>query len=433
MEVKEGYKQTEVGLIPEDWGDTTIGDVTVKVGSGITPKGGSSRYKEHGRPFVRSQNVGWGRLLLADIAYIDEETHSSFTSSELKENDVLLNITGASIGRSAIVNNQLISGNVNQHVCIVRANQHIQPRYLNYFLLSSSGQEQIDSFQAGGNREGLNFEQIRSLKLPLPPTKAEQEAIAETLSDADALIESLEQLIAKKRQIKQGAMQELLTGKRRLPEFEVKPGYKQTETGVIPEDWEFIEIRDKIDLLTGFPFPSLKYTESGIRLLRGYNVKRGITKWEENGGKYWPEVSPDIKHYLLKDGDIVIAMDGSLVGRSFAQLSKSDLPALLLQRVARLRSKSLSQNYLKEWVCSLYFTKHCDKVKTTTAIPHISPADIKSFKIPLPPTKAEQEAIATILSDMDSELETLDSKLSKARQIKQGMMHNLLTGKIRLV
>ena len=214
---KSGYKHTEVGVIPEDWDQSTIGDIATKVGSGITPTGGSSRYKKYGRPFVRSQNVGWGNLLLNDLAFIDDETHNSFPATELEQGDVLLNITGASIGRSALVADRLIGGNVNQHVCIIRPVQgKANPKLINLLLLSSLGQCQIDSFQAGGNREGLNFTQIKSIKLPLPPTNAEQAAMVEVLSDMDAEIVAIEAKLAKARQIKQGMMQELLTGRIRL-------------------------------------------------------------------------------------------------------------------------------------------------------------------------------------------------------------------------
>ena len=217
FEVKPGYKQTEVGVIPEDWHPTTIGDLAIKVGSGITPKGGRSKYKEYGRPFIRSQNVGWGTLLLSELAYINDDTHKTFSATELRQDDVLLNITGASIGRSAIADDRLEGGNVNQHVCIIRTDpDEVASPFINCFLLSRLGQRQIDSFQAGGNREGLNFGQIRSIKLPLPTTKTEQTAIAAILSDMDAEIAALETKLAKAHQLKQGMMQELLTGKIRL-------------------------------------------------------------------------------------------------------------------------------------------------------------------------------------------------------------------------
>ena len=173
------YKQAEVGVIPEDWDPTTIGDISIKVGSGVTPKGGSSNYKQYGRPFVRSQNVGWGTLMLSDLVYIDDDTHRTFSATELIQGDVLFNITLASIGRCATADDQLACGNVNQHICIIRTGSNqISSFFINCFLLSNIGHCQIDSFQTGGNREGLNFGQIRSIKLPLPPTKAEQEAIS---------------------------------------------------------------------------------------------------------------------------------------------------------------------------------------------------------------------------------------------------------------
>lgn len=214
---------------------------------------------------------------------------------------------------------------------------------------------------------------------------------------------------------------------------QVKPRYKRTEVGVIPEDWEARAIGDDIDLLTGYPFPSSEYTESGVRLLRGSNVKRGLTNWAEDITQYWPSISPDVARYELREGDLVIAMDGSLVGRSYAKLAKDDLPSLLLQRVARIRStKKLDASYLATFVGSAWFVKHADSVKTVTAIPHISPADIYSFTIPIPPTAEEQRAIAAALSDVDALLAQIDQLIAKKRDLKQATMQQLLTGQTRL-
>ena len=241
---------------------------------------------------------------------------------------------------------------------------------------------------------------------------SEQTAIATVLTDADTLITQLEKLIAKKRDIKQGTMQELLKPK---------------------EGWVVIPLEKEINLLTGFPFSSDRYSKNGVKLLRGSNVKRGKTDWAEENTMYWKTISFNLKPYLLNEGDIVIAMDGSLVGKSFARLSKRDLPALLLQRVARVRSDKIDMGYLKELICNDFFTKYCDTIKTASAIPHISPKDIKNYNIPIPFDKAEQTRIARILSDMDAEIEALEKKLEKYKRIKQGMMQALLTGKIRLV
>src|SRR5699024_2975733 len=149
------------------------------------------------------------------VVFIDDQMHNTFINSELKQLDVLLNITGASIGRSAIVNDKIVGGNVNQHVCIIRPKEKLDPKFLNLFLLSSGGQKQIYSYQAGGNREGINFKQIRSFGLPIPPLP-EQKAIADCLSTWDKGIENLSALIASKKEQTKGLMQQLITEKKRM-------------------------------------------------------------------------------------------------------------------------------------------------------------------------------------------------------------------------
>jgi len=205
--------------------------------------------------------------------------------------------------------------------------------------------------------------------------------------------------------------------------------FKHTEVGLIPIGWDYLAIGKEIDLLTGFPFPSNEYVNDGIKLLRGSNVKRGVTDWTEDNTKYWNEVSFILRQYLLQEGDIVVAMDGSLVGRSFARLTNKDLPALLLQRVARVRSSSIDMGYLKEFICSDYFTKYCDTVKTASAIPHISPKDIRNFKIPIPPNQVEQTNIATALNDANTLILGMGKLIAKKNAIKQGVMNELLKPK----
>lgn len=193
-----------------EWEPRILGPLTVKVGSGITPLGGDKNYRTSGRPFIRSQNVGWGELILDDVAYIDEETHNSFAATELVVSDVLLNITGASIGRSAVADSRIAGGNVNQHVCIIRVKEvELNPALLNQYLISDRGQNQIDNFQAGGNRQGLNFGQIRCFTIPLPPTVAEQQRIATCLSSLDAVIGPQSRKLDGLRAYKNGLMQQL--------------------------------------------------------------------------------------------------------------------------------------------------------------------------------------------------------------------------------
>ena len=128
------------------------------------------------------RDIDWGTLRLGDLAFLDEQTHASFRASEIRDGDILLNITGASIGRSAVATEALDGGNVNQHVCEIRLDeQQMDPMFVCSVLLSNLGQDQIASFQAGGNRQGLNFQQVGSIRVPTPQLD-EQRAIADVLA-----------------------------------------------------------------------------------------------------------------------------------------------------------------------------------------------------------------------------------------------------------
>jgi len=193
-----------------EWEVHELGTKTTKVGSGITPAGGDINYTDKGRPFIRSQNIGWGELLLDDVVCIDDAIHKTFIATEISTNDVLLNITGASIGRSAVATSIIHGGNVNQHVCIIRPKAaELNPVFLNLYLLSQYGQRNINSFQAGGNRQGLNFFQIRSFPIPIPPKKEEQIEIADCLSSVDELIAAQTQKLATLKDYKKGLIQQL--------------------------------------------------------------------------------------------------------------------------------------------------------------------------------------------------------------------------------
>ena len=421
--VREGYKKTEVGLIPEDWEVFQVGELSeVKRGAG-----------SQSITYVRTGGVRFIRIndFFEDSpVYVkDTDEIKRFT---LTARDILFAGTGNTAGASFIPKNEWIGLPHSYNAPRIRVNDKCVKQYLLFSLQSENVLNQQKACFVGAAQPFLDIRAISRFKVTVPPLK-EQAAIAEALSGVDGLIDGLEKLIAKKRDIKTATMQQLLTGKTRLPGFGEGKGYKQTELGEIPEDWSVAGIGDYIDLLTGYPFPSSQYSDFGIRLLRGSNIKRGVTDWNDDIVQFWPDVTTDISKYELAEGDIVIAMDGSLVGRSFAQLSGTDLPAILLQRVARIRTTYFDLGYLKEWICSEIFTAHCDKVKTVTAIPHISPEDIRTFKVACPPTKAEQKAIATLLSDMLKELEVIHVRLNKTKSIKQGMMQELLTGKTRLI
>ncbi len=404
-----GCKRTEVGVIPEDWDCSRIGDLTTRVGSGITPTGGNRVYVTAGRPFLRSQNVGWGELNLHDLAFITEEIHALFAASEIKEGDVLLNITGASIGRSAVADIAVARGNVNQHVCEIRPNpEWLSSKFLNSYLLSAAGQRQIDNFQAGGNRQGLNYSQIRSFLIPCP-SLPEQRAIGEALSDMDGLLKALEALIAKKRAIKQAAMQQLLTGKTRLPGFSGEWETKRME--------EFASIRNHKVLPSNVPLDTpcveLDHIRAGDGSLRVRSTAQHSTA----------------SKYRFCCGDV-------LFGRLRPYLRKfwhADRPGICTTEIWPLMvdPKQADSGFLHAIVQSDQFIEAAS-ISYGTHMPRADWGVMRNIEVSLPQVW-EQHAIASVLGDMDTEIAALKKRRDKTHAIKQGMMQQLLTGRVRLI
>jgi len=213
----EQFKDSPLGRIPREWGVSTIGDIAIQVGSGATPRGGNEVYKTEGVVFIRSQNVTFEGLLLDDVVYIDDDTHRTMGRSEVFPHDVLLNITGASIGRCCPLPKGLGVANVNQHVCAIRLPEptHEGATFLSSVLASGIGQHQIHQLNAGGNRQGLNYEQLRSFIIPWPPP-SERAGITRALDTHDSRIRAEEATLVKLRQVKHGLMDDLLTGRVRV-------------------------------------------------------------------------------------------------------------------------------------------------------------------------------------------------------------------------
>lgn len=214
----EQFRKTTLGRFPVAWDVTTINDLAAHVGSGITPTGGSNVYKHEGVLFIRSQNVTFDGLLLNDVAYIDERTHRMMARSEIFAHDVLLNITGASIGRCCAMPEGLGLANVNQHVCAIRI---AEPRWEDAVLLSAVlasfiGQNQIDRLNAGSNRQGLNYRQLRSFSVPWPKDRNERTALAARIESAESRLQAEQGYLFKLKSIKAGLMQDLLTGRVRV-------------------------------------------------------------------------------------------------------------------------------------------------------------------------------------------------------------------------
>ena len=362
-----------------EWEKHTIGELAIKVGSGVTPKGGETVYKKEGHPFVRSQNVGLGVLLLEDIAYIDDTTHIRQKNTELQIDDVLLNITGASIGRSAVVNEQIAGGNVNQHVCIIRTKDNLVSPFLCNFLLSNYGQKQIDSFQAGGNRQGLNFEQIKSIKIGIPCVK-EQSKIAKTLQLLDERIATQTKIIEKYESLIKGlrvcCMQRVYGNNVHLSEI---AQIYQPQT-----------------------ISSTELTEDGF-LVYGAN---GII------GKY--------KQYNHKTEQICITCRGNTCGMVNYTKPMSWITGNAMVINTDEHQNKVCKRYLYHYLSAYNF----NSIISGSGQPQIVRTPLEQLKVTLP-TFLEQKQKATFLDKIQGKIEISNKTLNLYLQQKQYLLHQM--------
>lgn len=214
-----------IGETPETWMVWKLKFLTKKIGSGVTPLGGAEVYKTEGVAFFRSQNIYNDELAVSNISFIDEETHLGMMNSKVEVGDVLLNITGASIGRCFYFSGEFPEANVNQHVCIIRANRKILFKFLHAIMVSEIGQNQVFSKQSGTNREGLNFEQLKNFDIPLP-SKEEQQSILDYLisetSTIDTLISKYQKQIDLMQEYRTSLISQTVTGKIDVREWQPK-------------------------------------------------------------------------------------------------------------------------------------------------------------------------------------------------------------------
>lgn len=214
-----------LGEVPKHWGISSLRYLTSKIGSGVTPRGGAAVYTESGIPFIRSQNVHFDGLRLDGVQHIPQAVHEDMSNTKVEFNDVLLNITGASIGRCCIVRVDQ-EMNVNQHVCILRTTSELNPEYLNLVMQSDVGQTQVRLGITGGNREGLNMEEIKGFVVPLPPIE-EQRAIANGASERLDLVVRIDSMVRQSNdmlmELRTSVISEAVTGKIDLREWEPEP------------------------------------------------------------------------------------------------------------------------------------------------------------------------------------------------------------------
>ncbi len=413
-DVKPGYKQTEVGIIPEDW---ECGELS-QFWNVTDCKHVTAEFISNGYPVASIREV---QSRFVDLSAANQTTQRFFAllcdgGRKPRPGDILLS-RNATVGEVAQVAEWHPPFAMGQDVCLMRKKvEDLSTDYLQSVFRSRIIVTQLADFMVGSTFKRVNVEQVKNLIVPMPP-KAEQEAIAGALGDADALIESLEQLVAKKRQIKHGAMQELLTGQRRLPGFS-----GEWESTTLGELTTFLSggtpSRSNEDYWTG-DIPWISATS-----LRCFEICRSDSNVTRDAVVAGSKMAPVGSSLMLVRGsalhnEILCGLVTHPV--CFNQDVKALVPGpQLVPRFLTLFIKGSAEAFLK-LVSSAGNTAGVLDTKL-----------LKAFAIKLP-NHEEQSAIAAVLTDMDAEITALESKLAKARQVKQGMMQVLLTGRIRLV
>ncbi|MBB6055367.1 restriction endonuclease subunit S [Tolumonas osonensis] len=397
--IPEGYKQTEVGVIPIDWKAAALGDIAEvrmckRILSWQTQKTGAI-------PFFKIGTFG-----SQPDAYIPTQLYDEFKAkySYPNEGDILISAAGT-LGKSVIYDGKPAYFQDSNIVWLEVDKKSLLNEYLfHYYKIIKWASSE------GSTIARLYNGIIRASLITLPSVK-EQTAIANALSDVDALISELEKLIAKKQAIKTATMQQLLTGKTRLPEFALREdgtpkGYKQSELGEIPEDWEVAPLRDFIKIRHG-------------RNQKAVESPDGKYPIFATGGQIGTANS-----FLYDKPSVLIGRKGTIDKPRYTEEPFWTVDTLFYSEV----SKTADAKFMFYKVCMIDWMQYSE----ASGVPSLNASTIESV-LAVFPERDEQIAIATVLSDIDKEIKTLQQRLNKTRQIKQGMMQELLTGKTRLV
>lgn len=410
MELMPGYKRSDVGVIPDDWDAKPLGEIGDSL-IGLTYR--PSEVRKYGTLVLRSSNVQDGTLCFDDNVFVDTDIPDRIM---VRPGDILVCVRNGSrdlIGKSALIDERAVGMTFGAFMAVFRSEHG---KLLHHVFQSGIFKKQINE-HLGATINQITNKSLNSFKVPLPPTDEERTEIARALSDVDALLASLDQVIAKKRDLKQATMQQLLTGKARLPGFSGEWEVKRLE--------ELAEIRSGGTPSTGEP----SFWDGDIP----WCTPTDITAL--NGHKYLRETSRLITPLGLNASSAEMIPAQSVVMTSRATIGECAINAVPLSTNQGFKNFI---PFVKTDVDFLYYLLGTQKQGLIalcggSTFLEIGKTQLAAYEVRLPSTKAEQTAIATVLSEMDAELSVLESRRDKTRNIKQAMMQELLTGKTRLV
>jgi type I restriction enzyme, S subunit len=435
-QVPEGYKQTEIGVIPEDWHVRELGSLG-KFKNGINK--GSEDFG-HGSPFVNLMDV-------FGVSYISEIGHLGLVNSNdveknvynLKEGDVLFirsSVKPSGVGLTTVVKKDLTNTVYSGFLIRFRDQNNLKTDYKKYCFSEEKFRQSVISSSTVSANTNINQDNLKKLVIAYPESLDEQQTIAQALSDVDALIASLDKLIAKHRQLKTAAMQQLLTGKMRLSGFGEGKGYKKTEVGVIPEDWIVTEMKNIVE---NNRISSGVYKEKSLYGNGNQIIKLGdvfnLDYFEPSKSQRVLLEGDELSKYRVNVGDIFIALASvKLEGVGKVMLvTELNEDTAYDHNVALIRVKNLANPKFIFYILKSDFVRSkISKAATQVGTTFLKASTILEFQLPIP-IKAEQTEIATVLSDIDTAIAALEKRRAKTQAIKQGMMQELLTGRTRLV
>lgn len=434
-----------LGEIPEHWEVKRVKDITTKIGSGVTPNGGADVYIDNGIPFFRSQNIYNNRLSIDDIVFISDVIDNTMAFSRIRPNDLLLNITGASIGRCFFVSKDFKKGNVNQHVCIIRPIQKlVTTKNLHFAFISKYGQLLIDISQNGANRQGLNFQQIKNFQFALPPIK-EQTNIAYYLdtktSAIDRRIELLTAKVANYRALRLSLINKTVC--RGLnPNIPLK--YSGIEwVGKIPSHWITRRMKDIGVLYSGLSGKggddfNQDENDNNRNFIPFTNIFSNDTINTEVMGKV--VVFTNEKQNSVKKGDIFFLMSSE----DYDGLGKSSLLTVDLEETYlnsfckgfRLTQKNVIPAFLNYQLQSDTFRKILQiEGKGFTRL-NLKMEKITDFNVFIPDSIEEQNAIVTHINNKTSQIDAIVSnielQINKLTQLRKSLINDVVTGKIKV-
>ena len=437
-QLKKGYKRTEVGVIPEEWDCPELSEITdiIDGDRGVNYPCQSDFSHDGSCLFLNAGNVTKEGFKFFECAFINKEKDLFLSKGKLKRGDIVLTTRGT-VGNLAFFDEtvEFEQIRINSGMVIVRiAKENLNNKYLYMLLRSRIVGTQIDRVVFGSAQPQLTVKVIKKFSIPIPSSQ-EQRAIATALSDVDALIAALDKLIAKKLAIKTATMQQLLTGKKRLPGFDKGKRYKQTELGMIPEDWNVYALGEIGKFKNGLNKDSQAFGHGSpfVNLMDVFGVN-SILSTEKLGLVACSNFERDT--YDLRCGDVIFVRSSvKPSGVGLTAVIEKDLPGTVYSGfLIRFRDGGfIDIGFKKYCFYEEGFRKTVIGSSSVSANTNINQESLKRLLILLPSTIAEQAAIATVLSHIDAEITALEARRNKTQSIKQGMMQELLTGRTRLI